>query len=174
MDVNYKITLNRINTLFFDVDGVYTNSIIHLLANGEQVRSANVKDGYATQLAVKKGLRLVIISGGNQDAVRKRFEGLGLKDIFLGVKNKVELFDQYIEKNNIDIDTCSYMGDDIPDYHVMKKVALPACPANAAPEIKSISTYISPFDGGEGCVRDLIEQVLKAQNLWMNDNSEIW
>lgn len=168
MDVNYKVTLNRIKTFIFDVDGVFTDSIIHLLANGEQVRSANIKDGYAVQLAVKKGYRIVIISGGNQDAVRLRFNGLGVKDVFLGVKNKVKILEQFLEENQIDSDTCLYMGDDIPDYYVMQKVALPCCPSDAATEIKSVAKYISPFLGGKGCVRDVIEQTLKAQNNWMD------
>lgn len=174
MDVNYKVTLNRIKTFFFDVDGVFTDSIVHLLSNGEQVRSANVKDGYAVQLAIKKGFRVVIISGGNQEAVRLRFNGLGVKDVFLGVKNKVKTLENYLEEHQLDTNHCLYMGDDIPDYYVMKKVALPCCPSNAAPEIKSISKYISPLAGGKGCVRDIIEQTLKAQNNWMNDRDEEW
>ncbi len=174
MDVNYKVILNRITTFFFDVDGVFTDSIVHLLANGEQVRSANVKDGYAVQLAVKKGYKVVIISGGNQEAVRMRFKGLGVNDVFLGVKNKVKTLEDYLVKNNLDPKKCLYMGDDIPDYYVMQKVALPCCPANAAPEIKNIAKYISPLDGGKGCVRDVIEQTLKAQNQWMQLQDKEW
>lgn len=167
MDVNYKVILNRVKTFIFDVDGVFTDSIIHLFANGEQVRSANIKDGYAVQDAVKKGYRIVIISGGSQEAVRLRFNGLGVQDVFLGVKNKVETLVKYLNENNIDPNNCLYMGDDIPDYQVMQKVALPCCPADAAPEIKAVAKYISPFSGGKGCVRDVIEQTLKAQNNWM-------
>ncbi len=174
MEKNYKERLNRITTFCFDVDGVFTNGIVMLMDNGEQLRTANVRDGYAVQLAVKKGYRVVIISGGRQEAVRKRFEGLGVKDVFLGAEDKVKVFEEYIATHDIDPETVCYMGDDIPDYKVMQKVGLPCCPANAVQEIKSVSKYVSPQNGGDACVRDILEQTMKAQGKWMDNEAHTW
>ncbi len=171
---NYKQLLGKINTLIFDVDGVMSKNYVFLTTDREMMRTANVKDGYALHLAVRKGYRIVIISGGISTAVRNRFEVLGVKDIFLGVSNKIEVFNQFVEQNQIDPMACLYMGDDIPDYEVMKVVGLPTCPADAAEEIKSISLYISDRKGGEGCVRDIIEQVMKVQGTWMTDGAFHW
>lgn len=174
MTPNYKAQLQQINTFIFDVDGIFTDNIVYLTADGEQMRTANVKDGYVVQLAIKKGLNIAIISGGKSEAVRKRFEGLGLKDIFLGSSNKIAVLDKYCQDNNIKAEEICYMGDDIPDYHVMKKVALACCPSDAAHEIRAISHYISPFAGGHGCVRDVLEQALKIKGLWMTEEGHIW
>lgn len=171
---NYKAQLQTATTFIFDVDGIFTNNVVYLSADGEQMRTANVRDGYAVQLAVKKGLRIAIISGGKSEAVRKRFEGLGVQDVFLGSSNKIEILKNYLSQNNISESEVCYMGDDIPDYHVMKTVGLACCPADAVPEIKSVSTYISPFKGGEGCVRDILEQALKAKGMWMTEEGHIW
>ena len=174
MDKNYKETLNRIDTFIFDVDGVFTNGVVVLNNDGEQLRTANVRDGYVVQLAIKLGYNIAIITGGRQEAVKKRFEGLGVKDVFLASSNKMEVYENYIQSNNIDPKRVLYMGDDIPDYFVLQKVGLATCPSDAAHEIKSICDYISPLKGGEGCVRDVIEQTLKAQNKWMQNGSEKW
>lgn len=174
MTKNYKAKLKEIKTFCFDVDGVFTNNIVWLTPDGEQMRTANVRDGYAVQLAVKKGLRIVIISGGKSAAVQKRFEGLGVNDIFLGSSDKAHIFRNYIEKHSILPEEVCYMGDDIPDYPVMSHVGLAVCPADACPEIKSVSHYISPFRGGEGCVRDLLEQALKVKGLWMDAEGLKW
>ncbi|MEZ4799879.1 MAG: HAD-IIIA family hydrolase [Flavobacteriales bacterium] len=171
---NYKAQLQAATTFIFDVDGIFTNNIVYLSADGEQMRTANVRDGYAVQLAVKKGLRIAIISGGKSEAVRKRFEGLGVKDVFLGSSNKIEILKNYLSDNNLKEEEVCYMGDDIPDYHVMKTVGLACCPSDAVAEIKSVSTYISPFKGGEGCVRDILEQALKVKGLWMTEEGHIW
>lgn len=174
MTSNYKARLKTIDTFIFDVDGVFTDNIVWLTADGEQMRTANVKDGYAVQLAVKKGLRIAILSGGKSEAVRKRFEGLGVQHIFLGSSHKIEVYQRFIAEQQLNPANICYMGDDIPDYAVMKHVGLGCCPADAAPEIKSIAGYISPYTGGRGCVRDVLEQALKVKGLWMDEESMIW
>lgn len=174
MAENYKSLLGNIDTFIFDVDGVFTGNVVLLFPDGEQVRTANVRDGYAVQLAVKKGYRIAIISGGKSEAVRKRFEGLGVTDIFLGASDKVKTFQEYAEMRGIDTSRTLYMGDDIPDWKVMHLVGLAACPADAAPEIKSFCRYISPRKGGEGCVRDIIEQTLRVQGRWFDEESHHW
>jgi 3-deoxy-D-manno-octulosonate 8-phosphate phosphatase (KDO 8-P phosphatase) len=171
---NYKELLREVNTFIFDYDGVLTDGTVILMNDGDALRTANVKDGYALQLAVKKNYRVVIISGGFSDSIAKRFEGLNVKDVFLGVDKKINVYEAYLKQHNIEPQHVLYMGDDIPDYEVMLKAGVPSCPADAAMEIKSISKYISHFDGGKGCVRDVIEQVLKIQGKWMNDDAYHW
>jgi 3-deoxy-D-manno-octulosonate 8-phosphate phosphatase (KDO 8-P phosphatase) len=171
---NYKELLKNITTFIFDYDGVLTEGIITLTESGEPLRTANVRDGYALQLAVKKGYRIAVISGGKSKSMSNRLSSLGIKDVFLGVEHKVEVFDQYLKDNAINKEEVMYMGDDIPDYHVMQLVAVAACPADAAEEIRAISNYISHYEGGKGCVRDIIEQVLKLQQNWMDDDAFKW
>lgn len=171
---NYKALLTKINTFVFDYDGVFTNGAIILQNSGEPLRTANVKDGYAIQLANKKGYKIVIISGGKSASMTNRFKLLKVKDVFLGVERKIQVFEKYLKDNNLKTENTIYMGDDIPDYEVMQKAGVACCPADAAEEIKSISHYISHQNGGEGCVRDIIEQVLKVQGKWMNDDAYIW
>ncbi len=171
---NYKELLMNISTFVFDYDGVLTEGLVLLTDEGEPLRTANVRDGYALQLAVKKGYRIAVISGGKSKSMMNRLNSLGIKDVFLGVEHKLDVFEAYLKENGISPDEVVYMGDDIPDYHVMKKAAMPACPADAAEEIRAISKYISHFDGGKGCVRDIIEQVLKLQQNWMDDDAFKW
>jgi 3-deoxy-D-manno-octulosonate 8-phosphate phosphatase (KDO 8-P phosphatase) len=171
---NYKALLKNVTTFIFDYDGVMTNGTLILLHEGQPLRSANVKDGYVLQLAVKLGYNIAIISGGFSKSVENRFDTLNIKDVHLGVKNKMETFEKYIKTNNIDPSKVVYMGDDIPDFRVMQRVGVPVCPADAAEEIKGISVYISDKKGGEGCVRDIIEQVLKVQGKWMTEESHHW
>jgi 3-deoxy-D-manno-octulosonate 8-phosphate phosphatase (KDO 8-P phosphatase) len=171
---NYKALLTKVSTFVFDYDGVMTSGNLLLQMDGQPLRFANVKDGYILQLAVKLGYRVVVISGGLSKSVENRFDALGIKDVFLGVRNKLVVFEEFISKNGIDPETIVYMGDDIPDYRVMKKVGVPVCPADAAEEIKEISIYISDKNGGQGCVRDIIEQVLKVQGKWMSEESHHW
>lgn len=158
--------LSQINTFIFDVDGVLTNGNILITEEGKLLRTMDVKDGYALKLAIDKGYKICIISGGHSEGVKIRLENLGLKDIFLNVPNKLIVFNTYIKENNIDLKNIVYMGDDLPDFHVMEMVELPTCPADACSEIKEISKYISPYNGGEGCVRDIIEKVLKVRGHW--------
>jgi 3-deoxy-D-manno-octulosonate 8-phosphate phosphatase (KDO 8-P phosphatase) len=171
---NYKALLTNVKTFVFDYDGVMTNGNLLLQMDGQPLRFANVKDGFVLQLAVKLGYRIVVISGGFSKSVETRFEALGIKDVFLGIRDKLTVFDEYVQNNQLDPSTIVYMGDDLPDYKVMKKVGVPVCPADAAEEIKDISVYISDKKGGEGCVRDIIEQVLKVQGKWMSDESHHW
>lgn len=155
-----------IKTFIFDVDGVLTNSQLLAMEDGSLLRNVNIKDGYALQLAVKKGYQMWIISGGTSEAIKKRFEKLGLQEVHIAVKDKKALLLELAAKHNLSLDTALYMGDDIPDYAVMQHCGLPTCPADACTEIKSISKYISPVNGGMGCVRDVIEKVLKLNEDW--------
>ena len=164
--INYDLT--KIRALAFDVDGVLSSSQV-LLLGGQPARTANIKDGYALQLAVKCGLQLAIITGGKQEAIRERYMGLDIADVFMGVSRKIDVYEEWLLSNGLQSEEVLYMGDDIPDYEVMKLCGCACCPADAAPEIKAISTYISPQKGGEGCVRDVIEQVLKAQGKWLQE-----
>ena len=172
--VNYKELLRNINTFIFDYDGVLSDGSIITLDDGEAYRITNVKDGYALQLAVKKGYRVAVISGAKADCMLNRLKALQIRDIFLGVENKIKTFDDYIEQNGLEPSSVLFMGDDIPDYEVMMKAGVAACPADAAEEIKKVAAYISYFNGGKGCVRDVIEQVLKVQGKWMNDDAYHW
>ncbi len=166
---NYKEYLNNITTFIFDVDGVLTDGSITITTHGEMLRNMNIKDGYALKTAVDQGYHVCIISGGSNEGVRKRLRGLGITNIHLGVQNKVETLDEFLDIYQINSTQALYMGDDIPDLYVMQKVALPCCPQDAAPEIKAVSKYISHKKGGKGCVRDVIEQVLKVQGKWNNN-----
>jgi len=171
---NYKETLRHITTFIFDYDGVLTDGTVILMNNGDALRTANVKDGYALQLAVKKGYRVAIISGAYSESMLRRFEALNVKDVFLKVEKKIDVFNDYLEKNKLSPDEVLYMGDDIPDFEIMKMVGLPVCPADASEEIKAVSRYISHQKGGHGCARDVIEQVMKIQGKWMNDGAFHW
>jgi 3-deoxy-D-manno-octulosonate 8-phosphate phosphatase (KDO 8-P phosphatase) len=165
-DKSYKEYLADISTFIFDVDGVLTDGTITVTTDGEMLRTMNIKDGFGLKTAVDAGFNVCIISGGSNEGVRKRLAGLGIKDIYLGAHNKIEQFNEYLNRHNITEQQVLYMGDDIPDYPVMKLVGLPCCPQDAVPEIKSVSKYISHKNGGKGAVRDVIEQVLKVQNKW--------
>jgi 3-deoxy-D-manno-octulosonate 8-phosphate phosphatase (KDO 8-P phosphatase) len=157
---------SNINTFIFDVDGVLTDGCVIAFESGEQVRRFYVKDGYAIEKALAAGFHIVIISGGEQESVRKRLNFLGIKDVFLGVKDKLALFSEYTKTRSIDPSSILYMGDDIPDYKMLQLVGLPTCPADGSIDIKPLCKYISPFDGGHGAVRDVIEKVMRAQGKW--------
>ncbi len=163
---SYKEYLNQITTFIFDVDGVLTDGTVHITSTGDMLRTMNIKDGYALKIAVDKGYNVCIISGGSNEGVRLRLKGLGITDIYLGAHNKIEQLDDYFNKKGVKSENALYMGDDIPDYPVMKGIGLPCCPQDAVPEIKAISKYISHKNGGKGAVRDVIEQVLKVQGKW--------
>lgn len=155
-----------ITTFVFDVDGVMTDGSVLLLENGLQARKMNIKDGLALQMAIKNDYRVIIISGGASEPVIHRLQYLGLKEIYLGLKNKLRFFENYLEQNGIKWKEVLYMGDDLPDLPVLEKAGLACCPADAVYEVKKISTYISPVNGGNGCVRDVIEKVLKLNDHW--------
>lgn len=172
--MNFKELLPQITTFIFDVDGVLSSNIVQLFPGEEPIRTANIKDGYAMQLAVKKGYRLIIITGGKSEAVEERYSRLGIQDIYMRSSIKMKDFNDVVEKYNLSMDEIMYLGDDIPDLEVMQNVGIPCCPADAAQEIKRVSVYISDKDGGMGCARDVIEQVLKAQDKWMDHEAFGW
>ncbi|MDO5482666.1 MAG: HAD hydrolase family protein [Bacteroidaceae bacterium] len=166
--INYDLT--KIRAVFLDVDGVLSCETIPQHPDGDPMRTVNIKDGYALQHAVKSGLILAVITGGKTEAVRVRYEGLGLKDVYLGASVKIKIYSELKEKYSLADEEIAYVGDDIPDYEVLQACGLPCCPSDAAPEIKEICTYISHREGGKGCVRDIVEQILKAQDLWMQNS----
>ncbi|QFZ53619.1 HAD-IIIA family hydrolase [Oceanihabitans sp. IOP_32] len=168
---SYKEHLKHINTFIFDVDGVLTDGSISVTTNGDMLRTMSIKDGYALKTAADAGFNVCIISGGTNEGVRIRLTGLGITDIYLGAHNKIEQLDDYLNKKGITPEHVLYMGDDIPDFPVMKRVGLPCCPQDAVPEIKGISKYISHKKGGQGAARDVIEQVLKVQDKWNSNFS---
>lgn len=170
--INYD--LKKIKAIAFDVDGVLSADVIPLHTSGEPMRTVNIKDGYAIQLAVKKGLYIAIITGGRTEAVRKRFAGLGVQDLYLGSAVKIHDYRDFRDKHGLKDEEILYMGDDIPDMEVMQACGLPCCPKDAAPEVKSIAWYISHAAGGYGCGRDVVEQVMKAQGKWMADDAFGW
>lgn len=163
--INYDLT--RIKAIIFDIDGVLSSETITLSAEGEPLRTVNIKDGYAIQLAMKLGLRIVILTGANVSSIRRRYEGLGVKDIFTGCAVKIETYDQLLATFHLTDQEVMYMGDDIPDLEIMRRVGCPVCPKDACPEIREASLYVSDRIGGHGCGRDVIEQVLRAQGKWM-------
>ena len=165
--INYD--LSKIKTVVFDVDGVLSRQTITLSSTGEPLRTVNIKDGYAIQLAQKVGLRIAILTGGNTEAIRKRYAGLGVEDIFMGCAVKVKTYEEFLQKYGIKHEEVIYVGDDIPDYEVMRLCGCPCCPADACSDIKDISLYISSRNGGDGVGRDVVEQVLRIQGKWLSD-----
>jgi 3-deoxy-D-manno-octulosonate 8-phosphate phosphatase (KDO 8-P phosphatase) len=163
--------LPAIKAFVLDIDGVMTDATVLVTESGEQLRRFNVRDGYAMQLAVKKGFLICAISGGKSQSVIGRLKGLGLTDVFLGVDEKLSVFETFLRENRLDRTEVLYIGDDIPDIPVLKAAGIAACPADAAEEVKAVCAYISPKKGGEGCVRDLIEKVLKVQGNWYNNEA---
>lgn len=155
-----------IHTFIFDVDGVMTNSDILVLEDGKLLRKMSIRDGYALKYAVQRGYRVAVISGGKSEGVRDRLFNLGINDLYTGIDRKLDTYEEFIELYELDEAGILYMGDDVPDYEVMRRVGLPACPADAAPEIRKIAQYVSPRNGGEGCVRDVIEKVLRIREDW--------
>lgn len=160
---------NNITTFVFDVDGVLTDGQLLVMPNGLMARSMNIKDGYALQLAVKKGYRVIIISGGHSPEVKERLEKLGVSEVHMQVSDKLGLLKTILAESDTAQNSCLYMGDDMPDLDCMKWVGLPVCPQDAVNEIKEVALYISSKNGGTGCARDVIEKVLKLRGDW-NDN----
>ena len=165
--INYD--LQKIRAVIFDVDGVLSAETITLAANGEPLRTVNIKDGYAIQLAVKMGLRIVILTGGTTEAVRLRYERLGVTDIYMGCAVKIETYEMFKQQYGLSDEEIVYMGDDVPDLEIMRRVGCPVCPKDACSDVKDISLYVSQLRGGYGCGRDVIEQILRAQGKWMAD-----
>ena len=166
---NYKHLLPKIRTFIFDVDGVLTDGKILINSDGELLRSFDTKDGYAMKCALVKGFKIVIITGGRNEAVRERFKELGVIDIYLGAHHKLDAYQDLMDNYDLNPEEILYIGDDIPDIPVMEKVGLGCCPADATSDVKAIADYVSHKKGGEGCVRELIEQVLRVQGKWSLD-----
>jgi 3-deoxy-D-manno-octulosonate 8-phosphate phosphatase (KDO 8-P phosphatase) len=167
--LNFKERLNKITTIMFDIDGVLTDGKVLVMESGEMVRNVYSKDGYALNQAVNKGYRVVIISGGNNLAVKNALARNGIKDIFIKQHDKLACYVDYLQLHNIMDEEVVFMGDDLPDHEIMSRVGLAVCPNDAVAEIKLLCQYISPKKGGEGCVRDIIEQVLRVQGKWSID-----
>ena len=167
--MNILAAFKSVKAFVLDVDGVLTNGNLLVLNDGQMARQMSIKDGYALQLAIKKGYHIIIISGGNDEAVKMRLQKLGVAQVHMSVTNKKEVLLQFATKENLTWPQILYMGDDIPDLGPMQMAGVACCPADAAYEVKAISHYISPVDGGRGCVRDVIEKVLKQNNDWNED-----
>ncbi|MFL2610963.1 MAG: KdsC family phosphatase [Flavobacteriaceae bacterium] len=165
---NYKELLKKIGTFILDVDGVLTNGKILVTSKGKMLREMNTKDGFIIKYALDEGFKIFIISGGTNKGVRERLKDLGIEEIFLGKDSKNSTYEMLIKKHNLNENEILYMGDDVPDIPVMKKVGVPCCPNDAVPDVKQISIYISKKNGGQGCVRDIIEQTLRVQNKWIS------
>jgi len=172
--MNYKEIFKDITTVVLDVDGVLTNGDIILLPGMQPVRKMNAKDGYAMQLAVRNGIRMAVITGGKSQEVKERLNGLGIKDVYLGASSKMESYEDLKMCYDLKDEEILYMGDDLPDLDIMQLVALAAAPQDAAPEIKAIADYVSPIAGGSGCVRDVLEQLLKIQGKWARSKDRTW
>lgn len=170
----FKEELTKVKAFVFDVDGVLSAATQVLNLDGETVRTSNLKDGFALIYAIKMGYLICVITGGKTIDVLKRCEKIGIKDVYAGSLKKLPCLYHFLEKNNLKADEVMYMGDDLPDYPVMKMVGVPVCPKDAAQEIKAISHYISDKNGGEGCVRDVLEQVMRAQGKWINPEKMNW
>lgn len=170
----FKEELTKIKAFVFDVDGVMSTGTQVLATDGETVRTSNLKDGFAMVYAIKVGYPICVITGGNTIDVIRRCEKIGIKDLYAGSLNKLPCFFDFLERSQLKADEVMFMGDDLPDYPVMKVVGVPVCPKDAAPEIKAISHYISDKNGGEGCIRDVIEQVLRSQGTWMDPENMNW
>lgn len=171
---NFKEDLTRVKAFIFDIDGVLSLQTINLNSFGVPNRTVNLRDGYAVQLAVKKGYHIGIISGSSSREYQKRLKLLGVNDIYLKSRSKIDDFNFFLKKHNLDKSDVLFMGDDIPDFEVMKMAGIPVCPSDADSEIKQVSSYISDKRGGEGCVRDVIEQVLRLHNNWMDSDAFSW
>jgi len=162
---------NNIKALVFDCDGVMTNGTAMMTETGEALRSFNIKDGYAIQHAIKQGLILAIISGGNGEGMRHRFTNLGVKDIYLGLAHKMDTFKDFCTKYNLQTSEVLYMGDDMPDIPVLQLCGLPCCPRDAASEVLEICQFVSTKNGGEGAVREVVEQLMKTKGVWLNSDT---
>ena len=171
---NFKEDLVKVKAFVFDIDGVLSTQTIPLNIFGVPNRTVNLRDGYAIQLAVRKGYHVCVISGSGSKEYLKRLKMLGVKDIYLNSRSKLEHFNAFLKRYNLNKGDVLYMGDDIPDYEVMKEAGLPVCPSDADSEIRQVASYVSDKKGGEGCVRDVIEQVLRLHNKWMDTDAFKW
>lgn len=172
--MNYKTKLRDIKAFVFDFDGVMTDGAVWMYADKETVRAGNIKDGYAIQYAIKKGYIVTVISGATSLSIDNRMESLGAPKIYTGASNKLEVYRLFMKEHGLKREEVLYMGDDIPDYEVMKEAGVSCCPLDAATEIKEIADYISLYAGGQGCVRDVIEQTLRLHGKWFHPDAVNW
>jgi len=172
--MNYKTKLKHIKAMAFDVDGVLTDGTVMLLPGQEPIRTFHSKDGYAVQVAVRQGFLMAIITGGKSETVKERVKGLGVQDVWLGARHKIEAYEEWLAMYDLRDEEVLYMGDDLPDMEVLMRVGLSCCPNDASPEIRGVVDYISPIAGGRGCVREVIEQVLRAQGTWNLPEHRNW
>jgi 3-deoxy-D-manno-octulosonate 8-phosphate phosphatase (KDO 8-P phosphatase) len=172
--INYKEKLQPIKAFVFDFDGVMTDGSVWVYADRETVRAGNIKDGYAVQYAVKKGYMVAVISGATSASINNRMQMLGVEQIYTGCGDKIKTYEHFLEVNHLTDNQVLYMGDDLPDYPVMRRAGVAACPADAAVEIKEIADYVSLFEGGHGAVRDVIEQVLRLHGNWFHPDAVVW
>ncbi len=172
--INYKEKLHKIKAFVFDFDGVMTNGDVWVYADKEAVRCGNIKDGFAVQYAVKKGYTVAVISGATSLSINNRMAMLGVDQCYTGCGNKIETYERFLKENKLNEDEVLVMGDDLPDYPILKRAGVSCCPADAAVEIKEMVDYVSLFEGGHGCVRDVIEQVLRLHGQWFHPDAVIW
>lgn len=174
MSNNLLDKLKDIKAFIFDIDGVLTTGSVLVTEEGHMLRSVNIKDGYALQHAIKQGVKIAFISGGNSQGMILRLKGLGVEDIFMGQKHKTEAYEQLKQKWQLSDSEICYMGDDMPDLAVLTKAGLAACPADACTDVIKTCAYISPFNGGQGCTREILETYLRIHDKWYNDDSHTW
>ncbi len=172
--INYKEKLQPIKAFVFDFDGVMTDGSVWVYADRETVRAGNIKDGFAVQYAVKKGYTVAVISGATSASIDNRMQMLGVTQCYTGCGNKIETYEQFLKKNGLTDSQVLYMGDDLPDYPLLQRAGVSACPADAAVEVRDMVDYISLYDGGHGCVRDVIEQVLRLHGQWFHPDAVVW
>ncbi len=168
---NFKELLPAVRAFAFDVDGVLSLTVSPMSTDGIPLRTANIKDGYALQLAAKLGYHIAIITGGTSESVKRRYEMLGIHDIYMARSTKLDTYIEWRNSHGLTDNQIVYMGDDMPDIPILRTVGISACPSDAAIDVKNICRYISPYSGGNGCVRDILEQVLRAQHQWGTDHS---
>lgn len=174
MTKSYKEYLSQIKTFVFDFDGVFTDGTVQISGDGSFSRSLNVKDSYAIQYAAKKGIRIAIISGGALGPLKPSFEKLGVTNLYFETSNKLEVYQDFVQTHGLNQDEILFMGDDIPDYELMKQAGVSTCPGDASEEIKRVSHYVSSKNGGKGCIRDIIEQTMKVQGVWFEKDAVEW
>lgn len=172
--MNYKTKLKGIKAMAFDVDGVFTDGTVQLLPGQEPIRSFHSKDGYAVVVASRQGFQMAVITGGKSETVKSRVKGLGVQDVWLGARHKIDAYEEWLAMYDLRDEEVLYMGDDLPDMEVLQRVGLSCCPHDAAPEVRAVVDYISPIEGGRGCVREVIEQVLRAQGTWNLPEHRNW
>jgi len=172
--INYKEKLGPIRAFVFDFDGVMTDGSVWVYADRETVRCGNIKDGFAIQYAVKRGYTIAVISGATSASIDNRMQMLGVTQVYTGCGNKAETFDKFLRTNNLQPEEVLCMGDDIPDLPILQRAGVATCPADAAIEVKEMADYISPWGGGHGCVRDVIEQVLRLHDQWFKPEAVLW